>query len=389
MSNSDNEHSNSGYESELEHESESSEYESELEHASDSEDLEDETKKNKNIVPINNTLSIDDIKHLAFEKIKGNYYFAKYGDFKIPMDIRNGYMNATYLCNSANLTTKKFGRWNRTQGSRDFINELAEELDVKSRDLMIENKGGRNAFTRGTYVHPDLLMEIARWISIDFRLKCNKIVQTHFAKQVIAEKEAIIGQKDDKIARLEKMIADFRKSADKKMDKMIESNEELKERTKKIQADNEDLKEDNKELKCDAKKLLRLNKDTNRKLTTVVKDRVKHTDNENDKTHLVLIANNPRRDSQWEYYVLRTMKSNVNAGIKRHKNTHPDMEVILRIDYSPNAIVLWKNIKNYLKHKKYITASSCSFDLIRDIDNDRLVEIFNRVHDGRLKTDDL
>jgi KilA-N domain len=37
---------------------------------------------------------------LAFQHIKGNYWYAAYGEFKVIMDKTNGYINATKMCTS-------------------------------------------------------------------------------------------------------------------------------------------------------------------------------------------------------------------------------------------------------------------------------------------------
>ena len=37
---------------------------------------------------------------LAFQHIKGNYWYAAYGEFKVIMDKTNGYISATKMCTS-------------------------------------------------------------------------------------------------------------------------------------------------------------------------------------------------------------------------------------------------------------------------------------------------
>ena len=71
-------------------------------------------------------------------------------------------------------------------------------------------KGGHITAIRGTYVHRDLIVPIASWISPEFALKVSRIVQSHFAKEALDAKEAeharIVGKKNDKIDRLSKKV---------------------------------------------------------------------------------------------------------------------------------------------------------------------------------------
>jgi len=74
-------------------------------------------------------------------------------------------------------------------------------------------------------------------------------------------------------------------------------------------------------LKKDTSKILKVNKHISKKLNVVVKDRVIHTGYKKDINHLMLIRNNSNKSDEYEYTVIRTMKSNVETAIKKHKES--------------------------------------------------------------------
>ncbi|AVG46723.1 N domain-containing protein [Acanthamoeba polyphaga mimivirus] len=47
-----------------------------------------------------------DIKNIIFEKINDEYYWGKYGDFKVIMNL-DGYINVTKLCSEAKTKNGK------------------------------------------------------------------------------------------------------------------------------------------------------------------------------------------------------------------------------------------------------------------------------------------
>ncbi len=83
----------------------------------------------------------------------------------------NGVMvNATEMA-------KTFGKrpvdWLKYQQSQDFINSLAEVRNVTSVDLVKVIKGGNDKCNQGTWMHEDVALEFARWLSPAFAIWCN------------------------------------------------------------------------------------------------------------------------------------------------------------------------------------------------------------------------
>ena len=70
---------------------------------------------------------------LAFEQIKGDYWYAAYGEFKVIIDKSNGFVNATKLCADGG---KHFYDWTRNQTGRQLIHALEF---LNSNTMPLEN----------------------------------------------------------------------------------------------------------------------------------------------------------------------------------------------------------------------------------------------------------
>lgn len=72
---------------------------------------------------------------------------------------------------------KPFGKvpkdWLRTQQSKDFINSLAAVRQMCPTDLLKMKQGGNDRTAQGTWMHEDVALEFARWLSPEFAIWCN------------------------------------------------------------------------------------------------------------------------------------------------------------------------------------------------------------------------
>lgn len=75
---------------------------------------------------------------------------------------------------NATEMAKPFGKrpidWLKYQQSQDYINALSEVRNITLADLVIVTKGGNNS---GTWMHEDVALEFARWLSPQFAIWCN------------------------------------------------------------------------------------------------------------------------------------------------------------------------------------------------------------------------
>jgi hypothetical protein len=170
----------------------------------------------------------------------------------------DNFVNATHLCQAGN---KKFNNWYRMDSTKELIKELEncetrirvsqkaetqicvsakshfsdlgnqifENSDIESNDNIINlknidknpeenilfskfvkiNKGNSSKFTQGTWIHPDLAIQLAQWISPKFALQVSKWIRTLFTtgnvslNKLLEEKDIELKLKDEKIQLLQ------------------------------------------------------------------------------------------------------------------------------------------------------------------------------------------
>ncbi len=76
---------------------------------------------------------------------------------------------------NATQMAKPFGKrpvdWLKYQTSQEFIAALCEVRKITSADLVTVIKGGNGE--QGTWMHEDVALEFARWLSPKFAIWCN------------------------------------------------------------------------------------------------------------------------------------------------------------------------------------------------------------------------
>jgi hypothetical protein len=78
----------------------------------------------------------------------------------------DGYINVTNLCTAGK---KKFNDWNRLDKTKAFLKELSSSTGIPAVELITQNTGGNG--NRHTWVHPQVAINIAQWISPKFDVK--------------------------------------------------------------------------------------------------------------------------------------------------------------------------------------------------------------------------
>lgn len=78
---------------------------------------------------------------------------------------------------NATEMAKPFGKrpidWLQNQQSKEFICTLADVRKSTSADLVYVTKGGNDKTAQGTWMHEDVALEFARWLSPAFAIWCN------------------------------------------------------------------------------------------------------------------------------------------------------------------------------------------------------------------------
>ena len=86
----------------------------------------------------------------------------------IPQRSRDGYINATLLCQRAE---KRFHDYSRSKQTIAFIDELSSKAGIPVLDLVQTIKGGNNRLALGTWVHPKVAINLAQWLSPAFAVQ--------------------------------------------------------------------------------------------------------------------------------------------------------------------------------------------------------------------------
>jgi hypothetical protein len=242
---------------------------------------------------------------------------------------------------------------------------------------------------RGTYVHPKLIIHIASWCSPEYALQVSDIVIEYHAKQAIEEKDRLLQKKDDKIDKLTKTVNNQTKTINKqsgKIDTLLKENGtqmkkigKMDNRIKRLVKRNDEIYDQNEEISG--------------KIDVISNDRVV-AGLKSDEHMLIIIKNNDDPDEYdddediYEYSALRVMKKSYKNRLVDYKERHPEMEIIMKINYSPDAMNLWNRIKTKLGRNKIIV-SSCKFNLEDKYSENKLIRDIKNIHDERLNVEDI
>jgi hypothetical protein len=135
------------------------------------------------------------IAEIAFEQISGDYHWARYGDFKVVMNVNTGYINASKLCalaTSEGGQPKQFSMWKQNITTREIMNEVSQSLGIPVADLLVSLINGPNEL-KGTYVHPELIPHIACWASPKFAVAVMKIINKFMVDRELNRRNIIVG----------------------------------------------------------------------------------------------------------------------------------------------------------------------------------------------------
>ncbi|EMS2113430.1 KilA-N domain-containing protein [Neisseria gonorrhoeae] len=95
----------------------------------------------------------------------------------------NGYLNATAI---AEQYDKRVGNYLRNERTQEYITALNERLfnpETRNRataenQLVIIKKGGNDKKSQGTWLHPKLAVDFARWLNPKFAVWCDEQIET-------------------------------------------------------------------------------------------------------------------------------------------------------------------------------------------------------------------
>jgi len=91
----------------------------------------------------------------------------------IPQRVTDGYINATALCQASG---KQLGHYLSNKTTQEFLAALSADIGIPISDLVIVTKGG-NPKTQGTWMHPDIAVNLGQWLSPKFAVLVSKWVR--------------------------------------------------------------------------------------------------------------------------------------------------------------------------------------------------------------------
>ena len=301
----------------------------------------------------------------GFEK---KYVHARYLDLDLLMMASNGFVNASKLCEKFGT---EFKLWTRTKSASELIvDKLESILEAKQTEIsqllqgthlhlvkntlkllqsgsnykslpkevlaeiIIQVKANRyGGVVTGTYIHPDLVLDLAYWISLPVRKKVRSIVQNYLT--------ALKREEDSKI---------------------LAENIRLTQEVSKVHNENQSLKSMIEDLKRQNEKIIFQNTQTHSQLNHVVTtvDSAKNYILANHvtpsefagKEHLLILLKN--KGWRYEYTILRVMRENKDSCLKKHRLRCPYAKIKLEIQ-SANSMNLWNRIRQELIDMEFLS----------------------------------
>ena len=95
------------------------------------------------------------------------------GNSIIPQRAVDGYVNATAMCAAVG---KNFADYKRLVNTIAFLDELSSDMGIPISTLLVIRKGG-NALEQGTWVHPDVAVNLGQWCSPKFAVAVSRWVR--------------------------------------------------------------------------------------------------------------------------------------------------------------------------------------------------------------------
>ncbi len=91
----------------------------------------------------------------------------------VPQRVTDGYINATALCQASG---KQLGHYLANKNTQEFLAALSADIGIPISEIVIVTKGG-NPQLQGTWIHPDIAVNLGQWVSPRFAVLVSKWVR--------------------------------------------------------------------------------------------------------------------------------------------------------------------------------------------------------------------
>jgi len=86
----------------------------------------------------------------------------------------DGFVNATQLCKAGK---KKFNDWKRLDTTQQLIQVIIADAGIPASAIIDIKKGGNVKNNQGSWIHPDLAVQLAQWISPHFAIQVSRWIR--------------------------------------------------------------------------------------------------------------------------------------------------------------------------------------------------------------------
>jgi hypothetical protein len=151
-------------------------------------------EKNKTIEELNNKIDNNIVVIPTIESKNFIQSTLTLNDVIIVSRPLDNYINATQLCKAGN---KQFASWYRLESTKELINELGSDMQIHISQLIDIKKGNSENFKQGSWIHPQLAIQLAQWISPKFALQVSKWIIELFTNGSVEINKLLINQKNE------------------------------------------------------------------------------------------------------------------------------------------------------------------------------------------------
>jgi KilA-N domain/Protein of unknown function (DUF3627) len=306
------------------------------------------------------------LSQICFQQIRDNFWYGLYGEFQVVIDASDGYVNASKMCRAGG---KKFKEWKRLKGSQHLITvferswvpentpvnfqngeSTLEDLEAQMcaprfpacKFVQPANLINEDRLISGTYVHPDLIPSIAGWISPEFQLKANRVVNRYIVNEWKTKLEASERAATELLSSLQ--------TTQLALDSSIECNALLQGNINDWQA-----------VSNLQNNIIDIKKEVVETLQDTIGEKVRERQMW-AQTHSFTMLKTNEENPKHGFYVIRCQGKRVGAAIRKLRQKHQRAEVIYQQKRVPNAVNLYTRLKNHrvVEHKHNYCTPTCS-----------------------------
>lgn len=203
--------------------------------------------------------TVKEVNELIYEHINTDYAWGNLGGIKIMIMKKNGYINAPKMATEAfefekkmliakgvdpsmiPVNKKRFVDWSRLENVKKSIEIFSGLVEISTPPMMIKVVQTDAHDIGGTYIHPDLAIKFADWLSDYFSYYTARIVRGYYAKEEREKHEAEKSELKRENNKLITLFEEERRKADEERQKADEERRKAAEDRKKRDAQFEEV----------------------------------------------------------------------------------------------------------------------------------------------------